>query len=105
MSERDLLASRCAVTTMARMIPAIRTRGRSRLVEKVASHGSQRYQGSALRRLLEAAWIERLEEAHAPRDRVAYRLTRAGRQHLKADTERMKQLARVASLRLSPKET
>ena len=59
----------------------------------------------ALRRLLEAGWIERLEEAHAPRDRVAYRLTRAGRQHLKAEADRMKQLARVASLRLSPRET
>ena len=58
----------------------------------------------ALRRLLESGWIDRFEEEEASRDRVAYRLTRAGQQRLQAEVTRMKQLARLASLRLSPKE-
>src|ERR1700724_1945563 len=32
----------------------------------------------AIRRLLDDRWIERFREAEAPRDRQAYRLTRAG---------------------------
>jgi DNA-binding PadR family transcriptional regulator len=57
----------------------------------------------ALRRLLESEWIERYEEDEATRDRTAYRLTRAGRQVLVAETARLKQLARLAALRLAPK--
>lgn len=55
----------------------------------------------ALRRLLDEASIERFEEEEAVRDRVAYRLTRAGRQRLTEETVRMKQLTRLASVRLS----
>ena len=54
----------------------------------------------ALRRLLESGWIDRFEEDDASRDRVAYRLTTAGRKRLQAETVRMKTLARLASLRL-----
>ena len=57
----------------------------------------------ALRRLLDAAWIERFEEDDAARDRVAYRLTRTGKQRLVAETARLKHLTRLASLRLSLK--
>ena len=58
----------------------------------------------ALRRLLESGWIDRFEDEEASRDRVAYPLTRACQQRLQAEVTRMKQLARLASLRLSPKE-
>jgi DNA-binding PadR family transcriptional regulator len=58
----------------------------------------------ALRRLLDEEWIERFAEDEAARDRVAYRLTRIGRQRLSAESARMKQMARLLSLRLSPKE-
>ena len=54
----------------------------------------------ALRRLLETEWIERFEEDDASRDRVAYRLTSAGRRRLKTETARMKALTRLAALRL-----
>ena len=54
----------------------------------------------ALRRLLEAGWIDRFEEDDASRDRVAYRLTPAGRKRLQTETARMKALARLATLRL-----
>jgi DNA-binding PadR family transcriptional regulator len=57
----------------------------------------------ALRRLLEAGWIERFEEDDATRDRVAYRLTRTGKQRLVAEAARLKHLTRLASLRLSLK--
>jgi DNA-binding PadR family transcriptional regulator len=55
----------------------------------------------ALRRLLEANWIERFEEDDASRDRVAYRLTRIGRERLTIESARLKQLARLSALRLS----
>lgn len=55
----------------------------------------------AIRRLLDAAWIERVIEDDAPRERQSYRLTRGGRDALKAEVGRMKVLARAASLRLS----
>jgi DNA-binding PadR family transcriptional regulator len=58
----------------------------------------------ALRRLLGDQWIERFEEDDASRDRHAYRLTSQGRTHLHADVARMKQMTRVAHLRLSGKE-
>jgi DNA-binding PadR family transcriptional regulator len=57
----------------------------------------------ALRRLLEADWIERFEEDDASRDRVAYRLTRLGRDRLTAESVRLKHLARLSVLRLSAK--
>jgi DNA-binding PadR family transcriptional regulator len=58
----------------------------------------------ALGRLLDDRWIERFEEDEASRDRQAYRLTPKGRQNLLAEVARMKQLTRLASLRVSPKE-
>ena len=59
----------------------------------------------ALRRLLEAEWIERFEEDDPSRDRVAYRLTRVGRQRLVTETSRLKHLARLSALRLQVKGT
>jgi DNA-binding PadR family transcriptional regulator len=56
----------------------------------------------ALRRLLDDRWIERFEEDEASRDRHAYRLTSKGRENLFMEVARMKQLTRLARLRLSP---
>ncbi len=53
----------------------------------------------ALRRLLEADWIERFEEEDSSRGRQAYRLTPHGRRNLQAEVSRMKHLTRLASLR------
>jgi len=58
----------------------------------------------ALRRLLESRWIERFEEDEASRDRQAYRLTSKGRSHLGLEVARVKQLSRLAGLRLARKE-
>lgn len=58
----------------------------------------------ALRRLLDADWIERVAEDETPRERQTYRLTRAGRDILKAEVARMKLLTRAASLRLNRAE-
>jgi DNA-binding PadR family transcriptional regulator len=58
----------------------------------------------ALGRLLDDRWIERFEEQEALRERQAYRLTAKGRMHLQAEVARMKQLTRLASLRISAKE-
>ena len=59
----------------------------------------------ALQRLLENGWIEHFEEAEASRDRRAYRLTARGRRNLQQEVERMKQLTRLATLRISRKGT
>ena len=58
----------------------------------------------ALRRLLEDAWIERMEEDESPRDRRLYRLTSRGRRNLQLEVERMKQLTKLAALRVARKE-
>jgi DNA-binding PadR family transcriptional regulator len=58
----------------------------------------------ALRRMLDDRWIERFEEDEASRDRHAYKLTPKGRQNLLMEVARMKQLTRLASLRVSAKE-
>ena len=58
----------------------------------------------ALRRLLDDAWIEQFEEDESPRGRKAYRLSGAGRGHLQQEVDRMKQLTRLASLRIARKE-
>ena len=57
----------------------------------------------ALRRLLDEKWIERFEEEDSSRGRQAYRLTATGRQNLQAEVARMKQLTRVAALRVAGK--
>jgi len=58
----------------------------------------------ALRRLLDDRWIERFKEDESSRGRQAYRLTSRGRQILRLEVGRLKQLTRVASLRMVPKE-
>jgi DNA-binding PadR family transcriptional regulator len=58
----------------------------------------------ALRRLLDDEWIERIEEEDTPRGRQAYRLTARGRKNLQLEVGRMKQLTRLANLRIVVKE-
>lgn len=58
----------------------------------------------ALRRLVEEAWIEPIEEDESPRDRRAYRLTSRGRRNLQLEVDRMKQLTKLAALRIARKE-
>jgi DNA-binding PadR family transcriptional regulator len=58
----------------------------------------------ALKRLLAQGWIEHFEETENSRDRRAYRLTARGRRNLQVEVERMKQLTKVASLRIARKE-
>ena len=58
----------------------------------------------ALRRLLDGAWIERVEEDESPRDRQPYRLTPRGRRILQLEVERMKHLTKLAALRVAHKE-
>lgn len=59
----------------------------------------------ALRRLLDSAWIERVDEEDAPRGRQSYRLTAQGRRNLQLEVSRLRQLTRVATLRAARKET
>lgn len=59
----------------------------------------------ALRRLLEEKWIERFQEQDSSRGRQAYRLTAMGRRNLQMEVARLKQLTRVAALRVARKET
>lgn len=58
----------------------------------------------ALRRLLEAAWIERFQQDDTSREKQAYRLTPAGRKQLQVELDRMKQLTRAAGARLRARE-
>jgi DNA-binding PadR family transcriptional regulator len=58
----------------------------------------------ALRRLLEDGWIEQFEEDESPRGRRAYRLTSNGRRNLQLEVDRMKQLTKLAALRVARKE-
>jgi DNA-binding PadR family transcriptional regulator len=58
----------------------------------------------ALRRLLDDAWIERVEEDESPRDRLTYRLTSRGRRNLQLEVERMRHLTKLAALRIARKE-
>jgi DNA-binding PadR family transcriptional regulator len=58
----------------------------------------------ALRRLLDEDWIERIEEQDSSRGRQAYRLTTRGRRNLQVEVGRMKQLTRLASLRIAGKQ-
>ena len=59
----------------------------------------------ALGRLLEDGWIERFESDDQSRGKQSYRLTAVGRRNLQAEVSRLKQLARVAGLRVARKET
>ena len=58
----------------------------------------------ALRRMLEARWIERFETEDTSRDKQSYRLTTVGRGRLAADLERLRSLARSAAARLRTRE-
>jgi DNA-binding PadR family transcriptional regulator len=58
----------------------------------------------ALRRLLENEWIERFETKDTSRDKQTYRLTSLGRRLLQHERDRLKELTRIASSRLSAKE-
>jgi DNA-binding PadR family transcriptional regulator len=58
----------------------------------------------ALRRLLEDGWIERFHEEDTSRGKQAYRLSSLGRRNLQVELNRMKQLTRVANLRVARKE-
>ena len=58
----------------------------------------------ALHRLLDDAWIERVEEDESPRDRRPYRLTARGRRNLQLEVERMRSLTKLAALRIARKE-
>lgn len=57
----------------------------------------------ALRRLLEEGWIERFQERDNSRGKQAYRLTATGQRNLQTEVSRMKQLTRVAALRVARK--
>jgi len=59
----------------------------------------------ALHRLLEDRWIERLHPADASRGKRAYRLTSLGRRNLQQEIARLKQITRLASLRIAGRET
>jgi DNA-binding PadR family transcriptional regulator len=60
----------------------------------------------ALGRLLEAGWIEPVEEeVETPRGRRGYRLTSRGQRSLQMEVDRMKKLTKLASLRVARKET
>ncbi len=59
----------------------------------------------ALWRLLDASWIERLEEKDTPRGRQTYRLSATGRKNLQLEVSRLKHITRLASLRVSTKES
>lgn len=58
----------------------------------------------ALRRLLEDTWIEPFAQQDTSRDKQAYRLTSLGRKQLRAELDRMKQLAQAGEARLRAKE-
>jgi len=59
----------------------------------------------ALRRLLDDGWIERYKDDDTSRGKQSYRLTSLGRRNLQAEVSRLKQLTRVAALRVARKET
>jgi DNA-binding PadR family transcriptional regulator len=54
----------------------------------------------ALRRLIEWEWIVAFEQEDSARDKQAYELTDEGQRELEAEVDRMKELARKASVRL-----
>jgi DNA-binding PadR family transcriptional regulator len=60
----------------------------------------------ALKRMLDAGWLERLEGPESEgngRERKLYRLTPFGRELLEAETTRLRSLAGLAELRLEGK--
>jgi DNA-binding PadR family transcriptional regulator len=51
----------------------------------------------AIRRLLEDEWIQRFDQEDTSREKQAYKLTAQGRQQLRLELDRMKQLTRAAA--------
>src|SRR4051812_12274223 len=58
----------------------------------------------AVRRMLDDAWIERVESADASRDKQTYQLTQVGRRQLQAELNRLDQLTRAAKRRMKARE-
>ena len=58
----------------------------------------------ALRRLLGEDWIERFDDDDTSRGKQSYRITTKGRRMLQQEVARMKQLTRLANLRVARKE-
>lgn len=58
----------------------------------------------ALRRLLEDGWIERFEQEDTSREKQSYRLTATGMELLEGELDRMKQLTKIAAVRLRMRE-
>jgi|SRR5438105_1091274 len=60
----------------------------------------------ALQRLLAQHWIERVDEENdeSSRERRSYKLTSKGRRNLQSEVERMRQLTKLAALRVVRKE-
>ncbi len=58
----------------------------------------------ALRRLLGEDWIERFDDDDTSRGKQSYRITARGRRMLQQEVARMKQLTRLANLRVARKE-
>ena len=58
----------------------------------------------AIRRLVEAGWIEPFEQEDTSRDKQAYRLTSAGARQLRAELDRMKHLTQRAAARLKARK-
>lgn len=58
----------------------------------------------AIRRLVEAGWIEPFEQEDTSRDKQAYRLTNAGVRQLRAELDRMKDLTERAAARLKARK-
>ncbi len=55
----------------------------------------------ALQRLLSQGWIERFEDGDTSRDKRAYRLSNEGKRSLQAEIERMRNLTKLAGLRIA----
>jgi DNA-binding PadR family transcriptional regulator len=58
----------------------------------------------ALRRLLEDGSIERFDQEDTSREKQSYRLTAVGRRQLQGELSRMKQVTRIAAMRLRTRE-
>src|SRR5260370_35257867 len=55
----------------------------------------------ALHRLLDDAWIKRVDEDESPRDRRPYRLTSRGRRNFHLDIEQIRHLTKPAALHIT----
>ncbi len=58
----------------------------------------------ALSRLLQDRWIERFASPDTSRDKQSYSLTRLGHTRLREETERLRHIARTATVHLKKRE-